>query len=128
MRTSRLEDTIAKAVANELPAFQVFKYFDTERTGRIAYSQFFAAMTRLNFVGVQVTTTSTLSIVVLPVRETGRERVGHAPRVQFQTGRIPTRTHLALASEPDGHPYRLDFPRGCRTLFQAKKGDRVLLR
>lgn len=33
---------------------QVFKYFDIGETGRIDYNQFFAAMTRLNFVGVQV--------------------------------------------------------------------------
>lgn len=31
----------------------MFKYFDTELVGRLDYSQFFAAMTRLNFVGVQ---------------------------------------------------------------------------
>lgn len=33
---------------------QVFKYFDIGLTGRLDYNQFFAAMTRLNFVGVQV--------------------------------------------------------------------------
>lgn len=33
---------------------QVFKYFDVGLTGRLDYNQFFAAMTRLNFVGVQV--------------------------------------------------------------------------
>lgn len=33
---------------------QVFKYFDVDLTGRLDYNQFFAAMTRLNFVGVQV--------------------------------------------------------------------------
>ncbi|CAN0479964.1 unnamed protein product, partial [Ectocarpus sp. 8 AP-2014] len=31
----------------------VFKYFDIGLTGRLDYNQFFAAMTRLNFVGVQ---------------------------------------------------------------------------
>lgn len=33
---------------------QVFKYFDVGLNGRLDYNQFFAAMTRLNFVGVQV--------------------------------------------------------------------------
>ncbi|CAM9774836.1 unnamed protein product, partial [Pylaiella littoralis] len=32
---------------------KVFKYFDIGLTGRLDYNQFFAAMTRLNFVGVQ---------------------------------------------------------------------------
>ena len=32
----------------------MFKYFDIDLTGRLDYNQFFAAMTRLNFVGVQV--------------------------------------------------------------------------
>eukprot|EP00752_Nemacystus_decipiens_P010458 g9317.t1 len=32
---------------------KVFKYFDVGLTGRLDYNQFFAAMTRLNFVGVQ---------------------------------------------------------------------------
>ncbi|CAM9584253.1 unnamed protein product [Scytosiphon promiscuus] len=32
---------------------KVFKYFDVGVTGRLDYNQFFAAMTRLNFVGVQ---------------------------------------------------------------------------
>ncbi|CAM9454322.1 unnamed protein product [Hapterophycus canaliculatus] len=42
-------DVEAKSRALE----KVFKYFDVGLTGRLDYNQFFAAMTRLNFVGVQ---------------------------------------------------------------------------
>jgi hypothetical protein len=33
---------------------QVFKFFDSNGSGYIDYDEFFAAMVRLNFVGVQV--------------------------------------------------------------------------
>ena len=40
----------------------MFKYFDVGLTGRLDYNQFFAAMTRLNFVGVQVRSSINCSV------------------------------------------------------------------
>jgi len=33
---------------------QSFRFFDTDNSGTIDYNEFFAAMVRLNFIGVQV--------------------------------------------------------------------------